>query len=403
MFRSQSAHTIHELHNTAITPEQWDPLQQQCGPSSSRRLQDEPQSPRPQRRPQRRPQLYQQSQSQSQLQYNRTRMDGSDILLQEQSPVGPRQHQSYSQPDLPRQRSLPPPLSDRDAILLEILFNAAQLITSLRYADLPDLRPLRNIIERISALPDLDTRLLLPFLNQQEMLFDRDRHLPATNLEQTLQDCFEAIENRVSGAVENRLNERRGAVAFGLHTVAVADNCSISSQAQSVARHLTQPIRPGYGSSDRSSSSSPFFFRHQLHKYDSEQAHPPGTVDRHNSISPQLSEFQEALPPWHPVSSPDLTFGGNYDDGSDRFSDDPQHDEYQPNNRQSPQDVPPAEDMTVEGPTQGAAANAPQKKRRKIKNDAKFRSSYSRKLIALKRPRRSDGTFGKESTFQRKF
>ncbi|KAJ1593378.1 hypothetical protein NDA12_000672 [Ustilago hordei] len=355
-------------------------------------------------------------------------MDGSDILLQEQSPVGPRQHQSYSQADLPRQRSLPPPLSDRDAILLEILFNAAQLITSLRYADLPDLRPLRNIIERISALPDLDTRLLLPFLNQQEMLFDRDRHLPATNLEQTLQDCFEAIENRVSGAVKNRLNERRGAVAFGLHTVAVADNCSISSQAQSVARHLTQPIRPGYGSSDRSSSSSPFFFRHQLHRYYSEQAHPPGTVDRHNSMSPQLSEFQEALPPRHPVSSPDLTFGGNYDDGSDRStlprhrsagegeaddttnltiqvgadSDDPQHDEYQPNNRQSPQDAPPAEDMTVEGPTQGAAANAPQKKRRKIKNDAKFRSSYSRKLIALKRPRRSDGTFGKESTFQRK-
>lgn len=143
-------------------------------------------------------------------------------------------------------------------------------------------------------------------------------------------------------------------------------------------------------------------------------------------MSPQLSEFQEALPPWHPVSSPDLTFRSNYDDGSDRStlprhrstgegeaddtinltiqvdtdSDDPQHDEYQPNNRQSPQDTPPAEDMTVEGPTQGTAANAPQKKRRKIKNDAKFRSSYSRKLIALKQPRRSDGTFGKESTFQ---
>ncbi|SPC62904.1 uncharacterized protein UHOD_11979 [Ustilago sp. UG-2017b] len=84
----------------------------------------------------------------------------------------------------------------------------------------------------------------------------------------------------------------------------------------------------------------------------------------------------------------------------DADSDDPQHDEYQPNNRQSPQDAPPAEDMTVEGPTQGTAANALQKKRRKIKNDAKFRSSYSRKLIALKRPHRSDGTFEKESTFQ---
>ncbi|SOV05548.1 uncharacterized protein UDID_18453 [Ustilago sp. UG-2017a] len=220
------------------------------------------------------------------------------------------------------------------------------------YADLPNLRPLRNIIKHISALPDLDTRLLLPFLNQQDMLFDCDPHLPATNLEQTLQDCFEAIGNWLTISLSQ-------VKPNSWHTISLSPLGW--GTAPAIGRPAAHPSFSGINCTDTIQS------KHICLVLTGE-----GEADDTTNLTIQV----------------------------DTDSDDPQHNEYQPNNCQSPQDTPPAEDMTVEGPTQGTAANAPQKKRPKIKNDAKFRSSYSRKLIALKRPHQSDGTFGKESTFQ---